>query len=71
MKAIGIINSYNGKYGTIIKDDEIIDFEFKDISFKQKLNIGDVVEFRIEQKFPNIKIARNITPTIDNMYKND
>lgn len=71
MKAIGKINSYNGKYGTIIKDDEIIDFEFKDISFKQKLNIGDVVEFRIEQKFPNIKIARNITPIIDNMYKKD
>lgn len=62
MKKIGKIDSYNGKYGTIVTDNnEIIDFDFKDISFKQKLNVGDIVEFRLETKFPNIKLARNIT----------
>lgn len=61
MKNLGIINFYNGKYGTIKMDNVILDFENKDISFNQKLNVGDIVEFRIEEKFPNIKIARNIT----------
>lgn len=65
MVAIGIVNSYNGKYGTIKKDNEIIDFEYKDISFSQKLNIGDMVEFRIEEKFPDIKLAKNIVKIND------
>lgn len=60
MKTIGIINFYNGKYGTIINNDGIIDFECKDISLNQKIKIGDTVEFRVEIKFPNIKLARNI-----------
>ena len=60
MKEKGIIDSYNGKFGTIKMNDEIIDFEAKDISFNETLKIGDTVEFRIEKKFPNIKIARNI-----------
>lgn len=61
MKIIGKINFYNGKYGTIKKDEEIIDFESKDISLNQKVAVGDIVEFRIETKLPNIKLARNIT----------
>ena len=61
MKLIGKIKTYNGKYGTIVTEiNEIIDFDFKDVSFKQIINIGDIVEFRLETKFPNIKIARNI-----------
>ena len=41
---------------------ETIDFEVKDISLNYKLKVGDLVEFRVEQKFPDIKIARNIAP---------
>lgn len=66
MKLIGKINKYNGKYGTIItQDNEFIDFDFKDISFNQNVNVGDIVEFRLEVKFPNIKIARNISVISD------
>ena len=66
MKLIGKINKYNGKYGTIItQDNEFIDFDFKDISFNQNVNVGDIVEFRLEVKFPKIKIARNISVISD------
>ncbi|MBQ9318686.1 MAG: hypothetical protein IJR82_03565 [Bacilli bacterium] len=66
MKLIGKITTYNGKYGTIItQDNELIDFDFKDISFNQNINEGDIVEFRLEIKFPNIKIARNINVISD------
>lgn len=65
MKTMGKIKSYNGKYGTIITENkEEIDFEFKDISFKQTLSSGDIVEFRVEKKFPNIKLAKNISLAI-------
>ena len=67
MKLIGIINSYNGQYGTILtKNNEVIDFEINDISFKQNIKIGNIVEFRSENRFPNIKIARNITVITNN-----
>ena len=66
MKVIGKINEYNGKYGTIMtQDNEFIDFDFEDISFNQNVNVGDIVEFRLEVKFPNIKIARNINVISD------
>jgi len=70
MKQMGIINSYNGRYGTIVKNNEIIDFEKDDISFNQPLNIGDCVEFRLEYKFPNIKLARNINKVDRILYFN-
>ena len=60
MKLIGIIDSYNGKYGLIKVNNELIDFESKDISFNQEINKNDKVEFRLEIKFSDIKIARNI-----------
>ena len=61
MKLLGRITKYNGKFGTIkLENNEEIEFEYKDISFNQKININDIVEFRLEIKFPNIKIARNI-----------
>lgn len=61
MKLLGKITKYNGKFGTIkLANNEEIDFEYKDISFNQNININDIVEFRLEIKFPNIKIARNI-----------
>ena len=60
MKLIGIIDSYNGKYGLIKVNNELINFESKDISFNQEINKNDKVEFRLEIKFPDIKIARNI-----------
>ena len=60
MKLIGIIDSYNGKYGLIKVNNELIDFESKDILFNQEINKNDKVEFRLEIKFPDIKIARNI-----------
>ena len=66
MKLIGKINEYNGKYGTIItQNNEFVDFDFKDVSFNQNVSIGDTVEFRLETKFPNIKIARNINVISD------
>lgn len=69
MKSIGIIKDYNGKYGIIVTENDLIDFSSKDISFNQKLHIGDIVEFRIEERFPNIKLARNIK-SIDNNTNN-
>ena len=65
MKVIGIIETYNGKYGTIDSREGIVDFEANDISLNQEVNIGDRVEFRIEEKYPDIKIARNITKRLD------
>ena len=56
----GKVKKYNGKYGLIESENEIIDFSSKDISLGQELKEEDIVEFRIEEKFPNIKIARNI-----------
>lgn len=61
MKLLGKITKYNGKFGTIkLANNEEIDFEYKDISFNPNININDIVEFKLEIKFPNIKIARNI-----------
>lgn len=61
MKLIGKVNEYNGKYGTIItNNNDVVDFSNKDISFNQRIDIGDEVEFRLEIKVPDIKIARNV-----------
>ncbi len=60
MKKTGQIITYNGKYGTIISENKVIDFCKKDISFNQNLTVGDVVEFRIEYKENNILIAKNV-----------
>lgn len=66
MKLVGIISNYNGNYGTIITEKKVIvDFEAKDISFNRKININDVVEFRLEERFPDIKIARNVNVISD------
>ena len=58
MKLIGIIDSYNGKYGLIKVNNELIDFESKDISFNQEINKNDKVEFRLEIKFPGYSSDR-------------
>lgn len=61
MKLIGKVTKYNGKFGTIVtKDDDIVDFDIDDISFNQDIKVDDVVEFRLETRIPDIKIARNI-----------
>lgn len=60
MKIIGKIIHYNGKYGTIVTEKDEIDFSKKDISLNQEVSVGDLVEFRLENKSSNIKIARNI-----------
>ena len=40
MKLLGKITKYNGKFGTIkLANNEEIDFEYKDISFNQNINI--------------------------------
>lgn len=62
----GVVIAYNGKYGLIKSNNDIIDFEHKDISLNQKISTNDYVEFRIEKKYPNVKIARNI-----NLIKQD
>ena len=66
MKLIGTIHKYNGQYGLINVNNILIDFDAKDISFNQILNVGDQVEFRLEIKFPDIKIARNINKITNN-----
>lgn len=68
MKAIGVVHFYNGEYGVILKEKEMIDFSSKDISFQQELHEGDFVTFRVEERFPAIKLARNIT-RINNISK--
>lgn len=60
MKLKGKVEEYNGKFGTIVTQDGIVDFDVDDISFNQNINVGDIVEFRLETRIPNIKIARNI-----------
>ena len=64
MKKIGKITKYNNEYGEITTANEIVDFSKKDISNEESneetINIYDIVEFRLESKFPNIYIARNI-----------
>ena len=60
MKLVGVVESYNGEFGIIKSELGFVDFENKDISFKKDLNVGDVVEFRVEKRFPNIMLARNI-----------
>ena len=60
MKLKGKVEKYNGKFGTIVTQDDVVDFDFDDISFSQNINVGDIVEFRLEKRIPNIKIARNI-----------
>lgn len=61
MKMVGKIKTYNGKYGVIISQDgQEIDFEVNDVSLEQSINVGSIVEFRVEIRFPNIRIARNI-----------
>ena len=57
---IGIIDEFNGEFGYILCNDELIEFSKDDISNDQELNVGDTVEFRLEVKFYDIKIARHI-----------
>lgn len=60
MKKIGIVTKYDGNYGLIITEDEIVDFSIDDVSFKEEISNGDLVEFRIETKTDELKLARNI-----------
>lgn len=60
MKKLGIVTSYNGHYGLITTEEEIVDFDTLDLSFNEEISIGDLVEFRMETKLPNLKLARNI-----------
>ena len=69
MKVIGVVKNYNGSYGEIKSELGIIEFDKKDISSNQELKIEDVVEFRVEEKTGNIKLARNIS-IIKNNNKN-
>ena len=38
MKTKGVINEFNGRYGTINMNNEIVDFSAKDISNNEKVN---------------------------------
>lgn len=69
MKVIGVVKNYNGSYGEIKSELGIIEFDKKDISSNQELKIEDMVEFRVEEKTGNIKLARNIS-IIKNNNKN-
>lgn len=60
MKKIGVVTKYNGNYGLIITEDEIVDFSIDDLSFKEEISNGDLVEFRMETKSADLKLARNI-----------
>lgn len=60
MKIVGVVKNYNGNYGEIKSELGIIDFEKKDISHNQEIKENDIVEFRLEEKVGNIKLARNI-----------
>ncbi len=69
MKTIGVVHFYNGEYGVILREKEEIDFSIEDISFQQEIHEGDLVVFRVEERFPAIKLARNII-RIDHINKN-
>ena len=63
MKDIGKIKFFNKRFGLIKNEKNVYDFERKDISLDQKLEEGDEVIFRVEEKTPELKLARNITKT--------
>ena len=56
----GIVKEYNNDFGIIQTDDNIVDFDKKDLSFDETIKVGDLVEFREEIKAPFLSIARNI-----------
>lgn len=60
MKKIGIVTKYDGKFGLIKNEEQIIEFLRKDISFDQEIFVGDVVEFRLEEKSDDLKLARHV-----------
>ena len=70
MKEIGIVQFYNGKFGTILKGKETIDFSVEDVPFSQEICENSIVTFRIEERFPTIKLARNII-RVDHVRKED
>ena len=53
----GIITEFNGEYGIIKCESEIVDFEKDDLS--TSVNVGDTVEYR-EERGDYLIIARNI-----------
>lgn len=66
MVLIGIVKDFNGSFGTIITEDNtIVDFDARDIEPDNEIKVGDYVVFRLEVRFPNIKLARNISPTMN------
>lgn len=69
MKKIGLVVNYDGKFGIIRSEEYDIEFIKKDISFKQDISVGDLVEFRVEEKLPNLKLARNIQVIKKNILK--
>lgn len=57
---VGIVKEYNGKFGYIQTNSDMVDFNKKDISNNEELKVGDKVLFRLEQRYPNVLIAKNI-----------
>ena len=60
MVKYGKVKKTNIQGGIIVSQDlEVIDYLNEDISFNKKINVGDVVSFRVEDR-PPLKLARNI-----------
>lgn len=62
MRTRGIIQSYNGRFGTIFDIQRtIVDFESADFSDEKDVALGEEVEFRKETRLDGeLYIARNI-----------
>ena len=61
MKKIGKVIQYDGHFGSIVNEKDIIEFADKDISpGNENVDIGDLVEFREEKRDPNLTLARNV-----------
>lgn len=62
MKRVGTVIKYNGRTGLILTDQNEVDFEQKDFSYpeEEKIELGDIVEFREEKHDSNVRLARNI-----------
>lgn len=60
MKLIGKVIKFDGIFGVIESDDKNIEFEYRDISYEQDINVGDTVEFRLEEKDYDVLLARNV-----------
>ena len=59
MKKVGKVLNYDGRFGTIISSGDKVSFSKEDLT-SESVEKGDIVEYRLEEREPDLKIARFI-----------